>query len=73
MSNNWVNTGANTVSVKDKLKQLLSMADKLVLVQVHELERIKAAEHKHRGKMNYYIENLYVHYVERGLSKTYMN
>lgn len=69
-NNNWIFQKNPEVSTKDKLDILLKMKDKLVLVQTHELERIKNISNKN----NYvgYIDSLYKHYVTLGLPKTYL-
>lgn len=53
----------------DMIKSLLEKPYKLVLVQQHELERLRTKEHRsqHFG----YIESLYKHYIIKKLPKTY--
>lgn len=70
--NNWVNTasGPTPMSVLDKIKELLLIRDKLVLVQLHEVERIKEMHNPHR--LSPYIEMLYKHYVTEGKPKLYL-
>jgi hypothetical protein len=60
----------NYVTLLDKVKALLEQPYKLVLVQQHELERLRSTEHRsaHSG----YIENLYKHYIIDKLGKTYL-
>lgn len=58
------------ISLESKIKQLLALGDKLVLCQIHELERLKLSSAKDRNKG--YIENLYNHYVVKQLPKTYL-
>ena len=68
-SNNWIHSKLPLVSVNDKIKELLSISDKLVLIQQHELERIKSK--KLRSKEYNYINALYQHYIINKLPKTY--
>ena len=70
-SNNWIHSkDKNTLSLNDKLKELIKMGDKIVLVQLHELERIKVLKSKER--FTTYIEQLYNHYIVEDLPKTYL-
>jgi len=69
-SNNWIHDKTPSLTINDKLKQLLTIRHKLVLVQEHELERVKRERHKDRYAE--YIEQLYIHYVINGLPKTYL-
>ena len=67
---NWVHSDASHLSLKDKVKDLLKIRHKLVLIQVHELERLRNS-----NKLNEqvkYVENLYNHYIVQGLPKTYI-
>ena len=58
-------------TLRDKLFHLLSIRNTIVLVQFHELERLKLSNRlsNHRD----YIEYLYDHYVLLKKSKTYLN
>lgn len=58
------------LSLKDKVRELLKNKHKLVLVQVHELERLM--DDKRRNQNVGYIEQLYNHYIIQGLPKTYI-
>lgn len=62
-----------STSLLDKVKELLSLENrhKLVLVQVHELERLKtdAWRSKHAG----YVNQLYNHYIVNNGKKTYLS
>jgi len=69
-SSNWVHDKNPQPSLNDKIMDLLKIKSKLVLVQVHELERIKLSTHKDRYVE--YINLLYKHYIIDGLSKTYL-
>ena len=60
----------NYVTLLDKVKALLEQPYKLVLVQQHELERLRSKEH--RSQSSGYIETLYTHYIVKGLGKTYL-
>lgn len=60
----------NALTMLDKIKVLLSQPYKLVLVQQHELERLRS--NKTRSSHAKYIEDLYYHYIVKGLPKTYL-
>jgi hypothetical protein len=60
----------NTVTLLDKVKMLLRQPYKLVLVQRHELERLRL--HNSRSKQSEYIESLYKHYIIEKKPKTYL-
>jgi hypothetical protein len=60
----------NTVTLLDKVKILLRQPYKLVLVQQHELERLRL--HHSRSKQSEYIESLYKHYIIEKKPKTYL-
>lgn len=60
----------NSLTLLDKIKKLLEQPYKLVLVQQHELERLRV--HKKRSTHSTYIENLYKHYIIEGKKKTYL-
>ena len=71
-STNWIHDHKNlNLSFNDKLIALLKIGHKLVLVQFHELERIRV--HRHKERFSEYINQLYQHYIEQNLPKTYMN
>ncbi len=57
------------LSVNDKLNLLMKDPNRLVLVQFHELERIKIITDKHPYAG--YIESLYRHYIVLKKGKTY--
>lgn len=59
-----------TLSLKDKVRELLKIKHKLVLVQVHELEILM--DDTKRNQATGYIEYLYNHYIVQGLPKTYI-
>ena len=67
---NWVNDKVPSLTLNDKLKELIRIGYKLVLVQLHELERIRLSKHKDR--YSDYIEMLYNHYIVLGLPKMYI-
>lgn len=70
---NWISDPkniVNQVSTNDKLTALLKIGYKLVLVQFHELERIKVM--KNRTDYTGYIGELYQHYIVEGKPKTYL-
>lgn len=67
---NWVNDKVSSLTLNDKLKELIKIGYKLVLVQLHELERIRLSKHKDR--YSNYIEMLYNHYITLGLPKMYI-
>ena len=71
-STNWVHDKIPLLSTNDKIRELLKEPSKLVLVQVHELERIKA-QNKSKLSTNDYVNRLYDHYIVKGLPKTYIN
>lgn len=60
----------NQLTTLDKIKRLLEQPYKLVLVQRHELERLRL--NKSRSKHEGYINYLYDHYIVNKLPKTYM-
>ena len=67
---NWIQTKFTGLSIKDKLLALLKIGHKLVLVQKHELERLRISKHKDRNAT--YINDLYEHYIINKLPKTYL-
>ena len=70
--NNWAyQINPNTLTTMDKIRELLSKPSRIVLVQVHELERAKTSRRKDRYEV--YVDNLYKHYVINKLGKTYNN
>jgi hypothetical protein len=60
----------NSITLLDKVKALLEQPYKLVLVQQHELERLRSKEN--RSQYSDYIERLYTHYIVKKLGKTYL-
>lgn len=69
-TNNWITSQNNPeLSILDKIKILLSQPYKLVLVQQHELERLKI--NNSRIKHLNYVNNLYNHYIINKGIKTY--
>ena len=60
----------NGITLLDKIKQLLEQPYKLVLVQQHELERLRT--NSSRSSHSAYIEALYKHYIIEGKPKTYL-
>lgn len=60
----------NQLTLLDKIKRLLEKPYKLVLVQRHELERLRLS--KNRAKHEAYIDQLYEHYIINKLPKTYL-
>lgn len=70
---NWISqsTGNPLPSFNDKVKALFEIRTKLVLCQQHEIERLKTSAHQDRHGV--YIEQLYQHYIVKGLGKTYLN
>lgn len=70
-SANWIHDQKKQEpSLNDKLLILLKNSDKLVLVQKHELERIRNLRHK--DSQFEYINQLYQHYIVLGLPKTFI-
>lgn len=69
-SSNWIHSKEALLSLNDKVKDLLKIGYKLVLVQQHELERIKTI--KHKDIYANYINQLYQHYILEELPKTYL-
>jgi hypothetical protein len=68
--NNWIhNTGE--VSMKDKIKELTMSGYKLVLVQFHEIERLRTKMH-YKDEEYQYVNRLYKHYIIDCLGKTYL-
>ena len=70
-SDNWIHNKKNTISLNDKVKKLIKIGDKLVLCQLHELERIKLS--KHADRHSNYVNQLYTHYIINNLPKTYLH
>ena len=72
MSDNWIfkKDGEHSLSNNDKLKELMKIGHKLVLVQLHEVERLCTA--RKRDSHNKYIQQLYKHYVIEKKPKTYI-
>lgn len=68
--NNWIHNNSNEPTTIDKLKELLKQPYKLVLVQQHELERMRDKS-LHTTDVNY-INSLYNHYIVEGKGKTYL-
>jgi hypothetical protein len=68
---NWNIENTPKITINDKLKELLKQRSKLVLVQAHELERIKMKGRFYRFEK--YIDDLYTHYIVKKLPKTYLN
>lgn len=60
----------NSLTLLDKIKILLRQPYKLVLVQQHELERLRS--HSGRNSHSKYVESLYKHYIIEGKGKTYL-
>ena len=67
---NWVHSDASHLTLRDKVKELLKVHYKLVLVQVHELERLRNSS-KLNESANY-VDYLYNHYIVQQLPKTYI-
>lgn len=70
MTDNWINTKENKLSLKDKVISLLKIHYKLVLVQADELSRLRNSNKLCDN--DYYINNLYEHYIINKLPKTYL-
>lgn len=64
------NLQINRITLLDKIKRLLEQPYKLVLVQKHELERLRI--NNSRSKHEAYINRLYDHYIINKLPKTYL-
>ncbi|WP_439132411.1 hypothetical protein [Polaribacter sp.] len=58
------------ITLQHKIRKLLEQPYKLVLVQKHELERLK--NNAKRSNQSSYIEKLYKHYIIEGKPKTYL-
>ena len=67
---NWMHNNSSEPSSYDKIKELLKQSYKLVLVQQHELERMKNKS-LHAVDSNY-INYLYNHYIVEGKGKSYL-
>lgn len=59
-----------SITLQDKIKKLLEQPYKLVLVQRHELERLRT--NNKRSANQEYINQLYKHYIIEGKPKTYL-
>lgn len=70
--NNWITDKVPVLSTMDKLNALLKIGYKLVLVQFHELERIKLKKYSHTERYQNYINALYNDYIVKSLPKTYL-
>jgi hypothetical protein len=73
MRTNWIKQTIGEIqpTVEDKLKALLRVPYKLVLVQQHELEKLRARNKKNDYDIRF-IESLYIHYIVEGKGKTYL-
>jgi len=60
----------NGVTLQDKIRTLLEQPYKLVLVQRHELERLRL--NNKRSAHAAYIDYLYYHYIVNKKPKTYL-
>jgi hypothetical protein len=70
---NWISNQQNNISYPEKINRLLEVKDKLVLVQVHELEKYKKSKHGNKKPVDQcYIDQLYKHYIIEGKPKLYM-
>lgn len=71
---NWIqNQKVQVLSIPDKMKALIKIGHKLVLCQLHELERLQVENNvSHRGEKAGYVEFLYTHYIVKQLPKTYL-
>ncbi len=71
---NWVKTQHQiNISIPDMLKALIKIGYKLVLCQLHELERLQlSGSTSHRSEKGVYVEQLYKHYIVNKLPKTYL-
>jgi hypothetical protein len=71
-ANNWISSGNHQpLSAMDQVKELLRIKHKLVLVQVHELERLRGS--RRLFKYTTYIKDLHNHYIVNNGDKTYLN
>lgn len=68
-SSNWV-FDPNSVSLKDKIRELMLIRHKLVKVQADELDRIRVK--KNVDGVAGYINYLYKNYIVLDLPKTYL-
>lgn len=73
-STNWIYNDKPILSLNDKLKDLINIGHKLVLCQLHELERIRLSNYapRHIERYENYINNLYNHYIINNSPKTYI-
>ena len=69
-SDNWIHSEKPIISLNDKVKELIKIGHKLVLCQLHELERIRLS--KHTDRYSNYVNQLYTHYIINNLPKTYL-
>lgn len=68
---NWIKNQKTIVpSYLDKVKELLKISNKLVLVQLNELQNLRNCKTFHT-KETVFIDYLYNHYVTLGLGKSY--
>ena len=67
---NWIATKKTEPTTIDKLRELLKKPYKLVLVQQHELEKLRVKK-LHQVDTDY-INSLYQHYIVEGKGKTYL-
>lgn len=69
-SSNWIHNETPILSLNDKVKDLIKIGHKLVLCQLHELQRIRLC--KHTDRYSVYINYLYNNYIVNNLPKTYL-
>ena len=69
-SSNWIHSDKPILSLNDKVKELIKIGHKLVLCQLHELERIRLSTHTDRHAN--FIGYLYDNYITNNLTKTYL-
>ena len=67
---NWIKETNPSMSLNDKIKELLKNPSKLVLVQIHELERIRSI--KNKQQVESYVNQLYDHYIVKKQPKRYL-
>lgn len=68
---NWISDPQN-LSYPDKINRLIEIKDKLVLVQFDEIQRLKRKTSGRKPNEQEYIDQLYRHYIVKGMPKLYL-
>lgn len=75
-TNNYSKDSHKRQSIQNKIRVLSIPSNKIkmVLVQQHEIDRLKLKNRKKLNDHEYqYVEQLYDHYITKNLPKTYLN